>query len=419
MANNNNHPLWAWQKDKDGFAPLLSQEEESDDDDAPLGTLELRPSQRHIQALAILKCHRLALDDTSLSILGGVFIRCQYFAREKHPAHGNSWYNWLAILGAIFYGVVMSAVTGLLSDHLDESFIDGPWNMLLALLYIPIMFIDWEYFHRKSKVYQSALHKFHDEVYIFVQEFNDLLQPHGFWLEANPEPDERTGYIDVQVRRTTATTTTAILQGALPPVSQEFLQRAKPLTEIDQWSVSYSILAMGVPIDEWTLGQLMMRYRCLQKEMQQDGRLTFWVKILSGVYLLLAMTVDFSVYYYFVLAAEDGDDTPTLLFLFWWLPFLVLMWPLCAGVAHLTEWAEGGPVRRNQRYLEATLLVSPLAVERHGMELVYKVDPGRCGTTKGVVQFVPVHDDQSSSTEDHGAPALQQQQQQLHVAVIV
>jgi len=385
------YPRSWWGQDNDGFAPLMSNQEEMADD-APLGTIQLRPSNRHCAASAVLKHHRLDLEGTSLSILGGLLIKFQYFNREKHPAHGNSWRMWLPPFMLFFCAIAIGVIQGLISRQYEQ-LEDGVWSWFVLILFnSSLFFVDWEACHRKSKVYQSALRRFHEGVHELLHELNCLLQPHGFFLEAK-EPDLKTGCVEVHVRRALKT------QGSLPPVSDSFLQRAKPLTELNDFMVMYSVLAMGIPIDEWTLGALMMRYRCIQKELRKDGKLAFWTNFLFIVTLVLAMAVDVALYSYFFM-----DNYPFMVFVIWYVPFIPLLLLLSVVLTRLAERFDGPS--KHQRYSEATSIVSPLAVQRHGVKLVYKVVEGNYGTTKGIVQFAPVESDTEGLALQHFQAAV-------------
>jgi len=378
--------VW-WGKDEnDGFVPLLPEQDGDDEDDPQeqLGTIQLQPSRRQIQALAVLQRHSPVLNETSLSVLGGVLIRLQYFARE-HPAHGNSANLYWTLPGYMCYGAIVGCLIGKLTGRF-EGLADNPFFYILVFLVCvaPLLFFDLDTFHRKSSRYQTALRTFQDGARTLLEELNSLLQPHGYVLN-HDEPDAKLGTIEVKVQRMHNP------PPSLPAVSQEFRQREKPLTEISAVAAMHNLLAKGVPIDEWTLGALMMRLRCAQKELRNDGKVVLATRSVLILTIVLAIGIDCILYS----RTELGDFVVA----FWWLPLLLFMVPMMASLAYCIEWLEGDA--KHKLFRSATEKVSALARLRHGVTLVYQIRQGRLrGTTSGVVQFVPLHSDEETSTLD-------------------
>mmetsp|Transcript_22432 Transcript_22432/g.49934 ORF Transcript_22432/g.49934 Transcript_22432/m.49934 type:complete len:442 (-) Transcript_22432:86-1411(-) len=400
----------------DGFVPLMRQDAGGDSSgdaagqqrqhdktnaNGEVGVIRLLPPQRRVRALSVLKTHDATIDDTSLGALGGVLIRLSYLARDHPPVSMEPSTYVLPWTGFIVYCIVVGLVHGYVRTTLDDSVQD---NAFLSLLFyvavmVPVFFVKegaLERRHRKTQTYLTALQNFRDGARALLDELDRVLRPHGYHLvvediaEGNDDDEEAgcsvpvlknpPGTMLVKLRLGGETSGGGANRRSLPPVSAEFLDRETPLTEVQAALAMHCLLARGVPVDEWTLGALMIRLRCAQTELRRGGRFgcisraifiaTFGTVIAAALVLYLCFDVDGSV----ILAL-------------WWIPFLLLMFPYAVLIRYVQERMEGEA--KHKLFRAATEKVSSLARHRHGVELVYRVEPTFFrGFTKGVIKFV-------------------------------
>lgn len=344
-----------------------------------------------MRALAILKTHDAAIDDTSLGVLGGVLIRLTYFARDR-----ATW-MWPAAACCI-YTVLIGLVHGFLNktyDNLkDSTFLS---IVFYAAIVVPVFLFTnsvLEKRHRKSEAYLTALQSFHDGAHSLLDELDGILQPHGYHLvvayetggtesSLNPSLLNPPGTMVVKVQLGGGDANSTTQEGtppSLPPVSDEFLGRVTPLTEVQADVAMGCLLAKGVPVDEWTLGALMTRLRCAQKELRQDGKIVYISHCFFTSASVIGIGITFALCYWLNL------DWSVMLII-WWIPVLVILLPALVLFLYVQERIEGET--KHELFRSATEKASSLALRRHGVEMVYSVEPTFFrGVTKGVIKFV-------------------------------